>query len=117
MTVFALIGAKALYLLFVWLGSAIAAEYIATRKGYGSKAGLASGLLLSAVGVIIWLFVPARASHARGGGLGRLIPASRPKDATRPVAEKSAVPAAGTVTPGSDAAEPAADPPAADPQG
>ena len=47
MTVFALIGAKALYLLFVWLLSAIAAAWLSERKGYGEQVGLAFGLLLS----------------------------------------------------------------------
>ena len=62
MTVFAALGAKALYLLYVWLASAIAASYLSERKGYGSKVGLAFGLLLSAVGALIWLLVPARAN-------------------------------------------------------
>jgi hypothetical protein len=57
---FAALGAKALYLLYVWLGSAIVASYLSDRKGYGSKVGLAFGLLLSAVGALIWLLVPAR---------------------------------------------------------
>ena len=62
MTVFVIadVGALALYLLFVWLGSAIAAAYLSERKGYGEKAGLASGLLLSAIGVVVWLVVPAK---------------------------------------------------------
>ena len=59
--VFAALGAKALYLLYVWLGSAIVASYLSERKGYGSKVGLAFGLLLSAIGALIWLVVPARA--------------------------------------------------------
>jgi hypothetical protein len=59
--VFAALGAKALYLLYVWLGSAIVASYLSERKGYGSKVGLAFGLLLSAIGALIWLLVPARA--------------------------------------------------------
>ena len=59
--VFALLGAKALYLTYVWLLSAVAASWLSERKGYGAKPGLASGLLLTFVGVIIWLFVPARA--------------------------------------------------------
>jgi hypothetical protein len=59
-TVIALIGAKALYLLFVWLASAIAASYLSGRKGYGEKLGLASGLILSVVGVVIWLVWPAK---------------------------------------------------------
>jgi hypothetical protein len=58
--VFAALGAKALYLLYVWLGSAIAASYLSERKGFGSKVGLAFGLILSAVGALIWLLVPAR---------------------------------------------------------
>jgi fucose permease len=61
MTVLALIGAKALYLTFIWLASAIAAAYLSDRKGYGEKPGLACGLLLSAVGALIWLLWPARA--------------------------------------------------------
>ena len=61
MTLFAALGAKALYLLYVWLASAIVASFLSERKGYGSKVGLAFGLLLSAVGALIWLLVPARA--------------------------------------------------------
>jgi hypothetical protein len=60
MTVLALIGTKALYLLWIWLASSILASLLSARKGYGEKPGLASGLLLSAVGVLIWLFWPAR---------------------------------------------------------
>ena len=56
----ATIGSLALVLLFVWLASAIAASYLSLRKGYSEKAGLATGLLLSAVGVLVWLVVPAR---------------------------------------------------------
>jgi hypothetical protein len=59
-TVIALIGAKALYLTYAWLASAIVASWLSDRKGYGEKPGLASGLLLNAVGVLIWLLVPAR---------------------------------------------------------
>jgi membrane protein implicated in regulation of membrane protease activity len=60
MTILALIGAKALYLLWIWLGSAILASLLSARKGYGEKPGLATGLLLSAVGVLVWLLWPAR---------------------------------------------------------
>lgn len=56
----AAIGALALYLLFIWLASAIAAQYLSLRKGYSEKAGLATGLLLSVVGVLVWLVVPAK---------------------------------------------------------
>ena len=54
------IGALALYLLFIWLASAISCSYLSDRKGYGEKVGLASGLLLSVVGVIIWLAMPSK---------------------------------------------------------
>jgi hypothetical protein len=60
MTVVAVIGAKALYLTFAWLASAIAASWLSDRKGYGESPGLAAGLLLSVIGVIVWLVWPAR---------------------------------------------------------
>jgi hypothetical protein len=60
MTVYAFIGAKALYLLFVWLLSAIAASWLTQRKGYGERLGLAFGLILSAIGLLIALLLPAR---------------------------------------------------------
>ena len=60
MTVLALLGATALWLLYAWLASAIIASYLSDRKGYGQKIGLAFGLLLSAIGALIWLLVPAR---------------------------------------------------------
>jgi hypothetical protein len=60
MTVLALIGAKALYLLWAWLAAAIVCSLLSARKGYGEKPGLATGLLLSAVGILIWLAWPAR---------------------------------------------------------
>jgi hypothetical protein len=63
-TVLALIGAKALYLLYIWLASAIIASFLSKRKGYGEKAGLATGLLTSAVAIIIWLLWPAKPDSA-----------------------------------------------------
>ena len=60
MTLLALIGAKALYLTYAWLLSAIVASYLSARKGYGEKVGLASGLLLTVIGVIVWLLWPAK---------------------------------------------------------
>jgi len=60
MTVLALIGAKALWLTYIWLASAIAASWISDRKGYGERAGLAAGLLLSALGLVVWIVWPAR---------------------------------------------------------
>lgn len=59
-SVLALIGVKGLYLLFIWLASAIAASWLSDRKGYGERPGLATGLLLSAVAIIVWLVWPAR---------------------------------------------------------
>ncbi len=56
------VGVLALYLLFIWLASAIVASYMSSRKGYGEKAGLASGLLLSVVGAVVWLVIPAKDS-------------------------------------------------------
>jgi hypothetical protein len=60
MTTFALLGAAALWLMYLWLFSAIAASYISERKGYGEKIGLGFGLLLSIIAPIIWLFWPAK---------------------------------------------------------
>jgi hypothetical protein len=56
----AVIGAKALWLTYLWLLSAIVASYLSGRKGYGEKLGLGFGLLLSVVGAIIWLLWPAK---------------------------------------------------------
>jgi hypothetical protein len=60
MILFANVGVLALYLLVLWLGSAIVGSYLSQRKGYGEKPGLASGLLLSVVGALAWLLVPAK---------------------------------------------------------
>ena len=60
MLILAAVGVKAFYLLMIWLASAIAASELSKRKGYGEKAGLGTGLLLSFIGVIIWVFIPAR---------------------------------------------------------
>jgi hypothetical protein len=56
----AVIGAKALWLTYLWLLSAIVASYLSARKGYGEKLGLGFGLLLSVVGAIIWIVWPAK---------------------------------------------------------
>jgi hypothetical protein len=76
MIVLGLLGTKALFLLFLWLASAIVASWLSDRKGYGERVGLASGLLLTFVGVIVWLVWPARPDSrwklrgpfGRGGG-------------------------------------------------
>ena len=39
MTIIALMGATALWLMYLWLASCIIAGYLSDRKGYGEKAG------------------------------------------------------------------------------
>jgi hypothetical protein len=85
--VIALLGAKGLYLLFLWLASASASQWLSDRKGYGERPGLATGLLLSAVGVIVWLLWPAKAAsrwklqgpipRRGGGGSGETVAQAR----------------------------------------
>jgi hypothetical protein len=67
------IGALALYLLFAWLVSAAAGAWLTERKGYGERAGLMLGLLLSVAGLLIALGLPARAGSTwrRDGPLPR----------------------------------------------
>ena len=60
MIVFAVIGTKAVYLLFVWLLSAAVGSWLSERKGYGERVGLAFGLILSAIGLLIVLLLPGR---------------------------------------------------------
>jgi hypothetical protein len=73
MTVLAIIGVKALWLLYIWLASAIICSYLSARKGFGERPGLATGMLLSAIGVVIWLVVPAKddSTWRRAGAWGR----------------------------------------------
>jgi hypothetical protein len=75
--VFALLGAKALWLTYIWLASAIIGSWLSDRKGYGERPGLATGLLLTVVAVIVWLLWPAKPDSkwklqgiipGRGGG-------------------------------------------------
>ena len=56
----AVIGVTALWLTYAWLACAIIGSYLSERKGYGMRAGLAAGLLLTVIGVIIFLLLPAR---------------------------------------------------------
>jgi hypothetical protein len=58
--ILALIGVKALYLLFAWLLSAAIGAWLTERKGYGQRVGLAFGLLLTVVGLVIVLLLPGR---------------------------------------------------------
>ena len=56
----ALMGATALWLTYLWLASCIIAGLLSARKGYGEKAGVATGLCLSAIAIIVWLVWPAK---------------------------------------------------------
>ncbi|MBA3359124.1 MAG: hypothetical protein H0U20_06680 [Thermoleophilaceae bacterium] len=60
MTVVALIGANALWLLYAWLLGSIIASYLSDRKGYGEKPGLVTGLVISALAIVVWLLIPAK---------------------------------------------------------
>jgi hypothetical protein len=88
-TVLAVIGAEALYLLYIWLLSAVAASWLSDRKGYGEKPGLAAGLLLSVVGVLLLLFWPAK-PDSRWKVQGPLPFGSKRKTVAEARAERSA---------------------------
>ena len=60
MMLIALLGTKALWLLYAWLASAIIASYLSERKGFSTQLGLALGMLLSVIGVVIMLVWPAK---------------------------------------------------------
>ena len=62
--VIAALGYKSLILMYIWLGSAIIASLLSRSKGYGEKPGLGTGMLLSFIGPIIWLFVPPKDENA-----------------------------------------------------
>ena len=53
-------GAWNLFWMYLWLVATIAASYLSDRKGYGEKAGLATGLFLTVLGPLIWLAWPAK---------------------------------------------------------
>jgi hypothetical protein len=53
-------GAIYLYLLYAWLLSAIISAELSRSKGYGEKAGLGTGLILTVLGVVIWLVIPPK---------------------------------------------------------
>ena len=59
MTVLGVIGTLALWLLFGWLAITILCQYLAERKGYGQRWGLATGLIFPP-GVLAWLVIPAK---------------------------------------------------------
>jgi len=56
----AVIGTAALWLTFVWLGSAIIASLLSEVKGYGEKWGLVTGIVFSVLGAFIWAVWPPR---------------------------------------------------------
>ena len=58
--VLAVIGTKAIYFLYAWLIGCMLASTAANLKGYDERAGLATGMLLSILGGVIWMFLPAR---------------------------------------------------------
>jgi hypothetical protein len=66
-----MIGATALWLMYAWLLAAIVASYISGRKGFSERAGLAAGLVLHVIGVIIWLAIPAK-PHSKWKTVGPL---------------------------------------------
>jgi hypothetical protein len=84
--IFATIGMKGLYLLFAWLLSAAIGGWVADRKGYGERLGLAFGLLLTVVGLVIVLLLPGRP-----GSLWKL-EGPRPKRGPRGPRESSTAP-------------------------
>jgi hypothetical protein len=69
--IYAALGPKALYLLYVWLISCVVAAWLSDRKGYGERPGLGTGLLLSAIAILIWLVWPAKPDSAWRRGLRR----------------------------------------------
>jgi hypothetical protein len=56
----AVIGTAALWLTFVWLGSAIVASMLSSAKGYAESWGLITGAVLSLAGAFIWAVWPPR---------------------------------------------------------
>jgi hypothetical protein len=88
MIVIALIGAKALLLMYIWLLSAIVASYLADRKGYSEKLGLAFGLLLTVLGPIIWLLWPAK-ENSKWKNLGPIGRGKADKERVAAAAERA----------------------------
>jgi hypothetical protein len=69
--IFGALGALALLLVYTWLLSAIFCSKLSQWKGYGEKPGLGTGLILSAVGVIVWLLWPSKPDSRWRGFFGR----------------------------------------------
>jgi hypothetical protein len=83
MTVLAELGAASLWIMYGWLACGIAASYVAERKSYPIKIGLALGLVLVPLGVVIALLLPAREGSMwkAVGPWGRGKPGEPPKAA------------------------------------
>jgi hypothetical protein len=96
------LGYKSLLLMYLWLGSAITASLLSLSKGYGEKPGLGTGLLLSVLGPIIWLFVPPKDEHAEWHTRKPWQSRQKPKESEM---SGSAQKPAATTTSGTDAAE------------
>ena len=107
MTILALLGATALWLTYAWLLSAIVASYLSHRKGYGERPGLASGLLLNVIGIVVWLLVPPKP-----GSLWKQVGPFKRASAAVPVPRAPAGPAgpqpAETSAPGTEEPRPGA---------
>jgi hypothetical protein len=58
--VIAVIGTKAIYFMYAWLIGCMLASTAASLKGYAERWGLATGMLLSLLGGVIWMFFPWR---------------------------------------------------------
>ena len=78
--VIAALGYKALILMYIWLGSAIVGASLSRSKGYGEKWGLGTGMLLTVLGPIIWLFVPPKDQNAEWHQRKPWQPRRKPKE-------------------------------------
>lgn len=72
--VLSVIGVTALYLLFAWLACSILCGWLAVKAGYQEKSGLATGMLLFFVGVVVWAVIlvafPKEGAGLRAGRTG-----------------------------------------------
>ena len=92
MTLIANIGARGLYLMFIWLLSAAGAAWLAERKGYGERVGLTFGLVLTVVGFLIVLLLPGLPGSKWRVEGGRPKPNRPPERSSAPVAAEVAPP-------------------------
>ena len=65
-----MIGATALWLMYLWLACAIVASYLANRKGYSERAGLRDRpRSCTSSASMIWLAIPAK-EHSKWKTVG-----------------------------------------------